>query len=215
MRGWVRGALALAAIVAAGQVLAQGTTTPGTAVEASTRENIILWIAIIGAITGVFGAVLGVYNAIVARDARKVKLKIVPGWSLAPSYIGFSIEVVNQSTFGVTVDQIGFLERGSKRTITIANPILGDGGKWPRKLGSQEAVNVYFDLHSLPLGAHLGDAFAQTVSDERRTGTTAAMQQLARLVRSGHLDVPPHPRFLPPGVIRTINAVRELEPGRR
>ncbi|UYW25689.1 hypothetical protein OKC48_20810 [Methylorubrum extorquens] len=212
MRGWVRGALALAAVVAAGQAWAQGTTTPGAAVEASTRETITLWVAIFGAFTGGIGAVLGVYNALVARDARKVRLKIVPGWSLGPGFIGFSIEVVNHSSFGVTVDQIGFLERGSKRTITIARPILGDGGEWPRKLGPQEAVNVYLDLHSLPEGIHLGEAFAQTVSDERRTGTTAALQQLTRLVRSGALDVPPQPRFMPPGVIRTTNVVPELEP---
>lgn len=215
MRGWVWGGLLLALVVMAGQSAAQSTTTPGGAVEASARENITLAIAIIGAITGMFGAGLSAYNTYVAREARKVRLKVIPGWSFAPGYMAFSIEVVNLSAITVIVDQIGFLERGTKRTLPIVNHMrLTDSGEWPRKLGPQESVSVHLDPNVLPTGVRLGKAFAQTVSDERGTATNGAHKQLAHLVETGTLALPPHFGGMPSLTIRTIHARPAHEVGK-
>jgi hypothetical protein len=99
-------------------------------------------IAIGGFVLGAIGTFLGVMNAI---TQRRVKLVVRPA-----SDVGLKmdrIEIVNLSSFPVTMNEVGFclMEGDTPRRFKISQPIMSDGGIWPRRLQSREAATVGFD----------------------------------------------------------------------
>jgi hypothetical protein len=89
------------------------------------------------------------------------------------------IEVVNLSSFPVTIAEVGYT-LPSKRRVTIVNPILFDSKGWPRRLEPREAVTAYVDVSVLP--PEIRKAFARTDCGVTRFGSTAALDDLKLLL---------------------------------
>jgi len=97
-----------------------------------------------GFVLGAIGTALGIMNAI---TQRRVRLVVRPA-----SDVGIKmdrIEIVNLSSFPVTINEVGFCLIGGgaarPRHFKISQPIRSDGGNWPRRLQSREAATVGFE----------------------------------------------------------------------
>jgi hypothetical protein len=118
----------------------------------------------------VIGAVLGIVNTWYVLIQRRVRLRVVPKLASFVSQAGQfgpdmgCIEITNLSTFPVTVSDVGFTINGDPRKnprAAIIQPIVQDGGSWPRRLDSRTSVSVYFQLQ--PLKQHnIKKAYALT-----------------------------------------------------
>ena len=81
------------------------------------------------------------------------------------------IEVINLSNFPVTLTEVGFtlntrnVERGVRAA--IPTPKIFDGGTWPRRLGTREAISAYIDGYTSK-DENLGKAYAKTACGETR-----------------------------------------------
>lgn len=132
----------------------------------------------------VLGAVLGVINTWHALDNTRVKLKVQPGHAIPvggfnPS-LNFCIEVTNLSAFAVTVYDVGVFHHGTEARSSFVNPILTDGGKWPRRLEPRSSVTVYGQRPESPPGHPIKCAYARTHCGVTATGTSGALKQIAR-----------------------------------
>jgi hypothetical protein len=132
-----------------------------------------------GAITlsiAVLGAVLGLLNTWRSYDASRVKLKVVPGHAPpvggANPAIRFYIGVTNLSAFPITVDNVGFLYKGTKNKGVLIDYLLSDGDKLPKRLEPRSSASVYCDIPS-PLRNHpVRCAYVTTACGVTRTGTS-------------------------------------------
>ena len=129
----------------------------------------------------VLGAVLGVVNTIYALDRDRVKLRIVSKiatpvgpMGLGPDHV--CSEVVNLSTFPLTINEVGFKLSGTTRRLAITDPILVDGGPWPRRLEPRSSVTVYAPagIEHQPAFGHVADVYATTDCGETHTGSARA-----------------------------------------
>lgn len=132
----------------------------------------------------VLGAVLGVINTVHNIDQTRVKLRVIPrhvfhGGAL-PRTVNFCIEVTNLGAVAVTVDQVGLRYRWSSKRGVIGNPIISDGGAWPRRLEPRSSVSLYFDASETHKGPRVRCAFASTQCGHVVTGTSPALRQIAR-----------------------------------
>ncbi len=128
----------------------------------------------------VIGAVLGIMNTWNAMNQKKVRLRIVPAYSImtATGAVGFSIEVTNLSAFPVTITEVGVTMPGMKR-LYILEPFFADKGDWPRRLEARSVVTAYFPVTDLlGAGQRFGRAYAQTACGERRYGTSKALSEV-------------------------------------
>ena len=139
--------------------------------------------------TGValLGAALGVMNTWNTISQRRVRLRVRPAVAFAVphGHPSFSIEVLNLSSFAVTVSEVGFTlgndaqERGKK--IVVTDPQVFDGKPWPRRLEAREAVSVYFAIQ--PVIKHsksLRKAYVRTACGERVQGDSPALKQIRK-----------------------------------
>lgn len=104
------------------------------------------------------GAGLGIINTWHGLNQRRVKLKVIPKIAI-PVGPGsdFSremgcIDVTNLSDFPVTVRDVGFTIDGDPRKkarASILQPMVIDGGPWPRRLEARTSVSLYFDWANL------------------------------------------------------------------
>lgn len=129
------------------------------------------------------GAVLGVINTWRALDASRVKLKVVPGHAIPvggfdPS-VNFYIAVTNLSTFPVTIREVGIVYRGSDKRGVFVNPILADGGPWPRRLEPRSSISVYGQRPDIMPGHPIRCAYAETDCGVRKCGNSPALKQIA------------------------------------
>lgn len=143
---------------------------------ASWNEAITLGIALLG-------AVLGLMNTWQAISAGRVKLRVKPAFAIGYPHgeSMFSIEVVNLSSFPVTISEVGLTLGGNslgQQRAAVTQPIMIDGGQWPRRLEAREAVSLYFDPSSMGRsGKAIGRAYARTACGEARYGTSGALRQ--------------------------------------
>ena len=162
---------------------------------------------IVIAIAAFTGMGMSFYNLHRENQKEKVKLKVIPksikqygvtgsgeSFNITTSneFHGknsndlFAIEVINLSKFEVTIDEVGFHYHREIARATIANPILGDKGTWPRKLKSRESVTVYCKLShilkefSLP---KVKNAYAVTSCQETCVGNSKALKGLSEFAR--------------------------------
>lgn len=152
------------------------------------------------------GIGLGLYNLYIASSNRRVKIKVVPksiirkaqnkitGEEIVisskeefnPVYGKFMLEIVNLSNFSVTIDNVGFKIFGDKGQLSIAQPILYDGGRWPRRLESRESFTVYCSLDYLlnnPKSINIKNAFAETSCGSICKGSSKALKQLVEFIK--------------------------------
>ena len=160
---------------------------------------------IITLVAAFVGMGFGIYNFWIERSKRKVKVLVKPKaimrrlrntetgaagvitsideFSTEPLDSYFAIEVVNISSFPVTVDNVGFELIKDDRRMSIFQPILMDEGKWPRRLDQRESVTVYGSLpHILddPGTCRIKNAFAETSCGKICRGTSGALKGLVR-----------------------------------
>lgn len=99
----------------------------------------------------VVGAILGIINTVYAIDKDRVKLKVRPVFGvttgaphLKEEYIG--IEIINLSTFPISISQAGFMLGRTKQRAAILRPLTTQGVIYlPYKLPSREKITLYAD----------------------------------------------------------------------
>jgi hypothetical protein len=137
----------------------------------------------------VIGAVLGVMNTWNAISQRRLQLRVRPAHAIGAHGVrAFSIEVINLSAFAVTINDVGFIHGASRSKIparsAVLHPTLIDGGPWPRRLESREAVSVFFDPVDLARPSDgFGKAYARTSCGEIARGDSPALRQLRQELR--------------------------------
>ena len=159
----------------------------------TTLQLVTLTTAIIGAACGVLGAALGIINMWHRLSKDAVRLKVLPAHALPVGHGGagewtLSIEVINLSAFPVTIGEVGLRLWGTKDRLTALRPIVSDGGPWPRRLESREAVTLIYDseirvherLHEVR------SAYAKTQCGTTRYGHSGALKQLVREAQERH-----------------------------
>jgi len=133
-------------------------------------EIVTLVTAIVGAVCGIFGAVLGIINTWSQVSRNRVRLRVVPKMafmvdggiitgtkatnqlkqlicSQTPSR--WCIEVVNLSTFAVTISEVGFAKSNGLRHVLVPAQV-SNGRTWPARLESREAVTLYAQIGENP-----------------------------------------------------------------
>jgi len=143
----------------------------------SKAEAITLSIAVLG-------AVLGIINTWRAIDSSRVKVRVEPGHARpvggANPAIKFYIAVTNLSGFPITIDNVGFLFRGTDHRAVLVDYVLADGGTLPRRLEPRSSVTAYCDTPK-PLREHpIKCAYAKTACGVTCTGTSPALKQVIR-----------------------------------
>lgn len=154
------------------------------------------------------GMGFGLYNFLVARSNRKLKLKIIPhiqqsiwlqhndiltGKEVIISATDefhevtgeFLIEVINMSSFPVTVTHVGFKLKVKPGNLIVLKPTIKDNGTWPRKLEHRDSISLYFPLSDLigsPLSISIKNAFAKTACGTTCTGTSVSLKKLVKFI---------------------------------
>ncbi|WP_267381782.1 MULTISPECIES: hypothetical protein [unclassified Sphingomonas] len=138
---------------------------------------------IVSAITlaiAVLGAVLGILNTWNSINDRRVRLRVTPQWSIAPGFSGLAIEVVNLSSFAITVTEIGLTIGPSKGTAPSRFVVLGDrivhGREPPTRLDRRETTSLVFT--TIGLEEHdIRKAYARTADGSIAYGSSGALRQ--------------------------------------
>lgn len=139
--------------------------------------------------TGValLGAALGVMNTWNTISQRRPRLRVRPAFAISwpQGRHGFSIEVLNLSSFAVTVSEVGFMLRESEKDrgkrFVITSPEIFDGKPWPRRLEAREAVSIYFAIEPvIKRSKNLGKAYARTACGEHIKGDSPALDQIRK-----------------------------------
>jgi len=142
----------------------------------SVIESVTLAIAVLG-------AVLGLVNTWHQLDRSRVKLRVRPKHAIpvgaADPRLTFCIEVTNLSAFAVTIEEAGVFYRGTDSRGAYTQPVLLDGGSWPRRLEPRSSVTVYGQSPIGKPGHPLKCAYARTACGVTRNGNSPAFKQLA------------------------------------
>jgi hypothetical protein len=131
------------------------------------------------------GAVLGVLNFWRAFDRDRPKLRVsfahaIPVGGADPR-IRYSIEVINLSTFPLTITEVGVLLVGTKKRGAVVHPVLIDGGDWPRRLEPRSAVSALLLSHAFDKETNdIRCAYAKTSCDSLFKGHSKALAQVAK-----------------------------------
>lgn len=147
------------------------------------QPDITIVQAITLAIAGL-GAVLGIINTWHGLDTSRVKLIVRPAHAIplgaADPNLKFCIEVTNLSAFAVTISDVGVFYKGTNNRGCIVQPILLDGGGWPRRLEPRSSVTIYGQTPSSSPDQRIRCAYARTECGYTKTGTSPALKQIAR-----------------------------------
>lgn len=148
----------------------------------------------------VLGAVLGIINTLMQIDKSRIKIGVIPKIAFfvddilvnsllrpdatqgSPEERRLCVEVVNLSSFPITVNEVGFGKRIlSRARHVLVPPLILDGKPWPRRLEPREAVIVYtergvrFSPQPSPKRA-----YAATACGEVRYGTSKALKHFIK-----------------------------------
>ncbi len=145
---------------------------------------------VLGVITlsiAVVGAVLGIINTWKSIDRDRLKLKVIPKRAipvgeLMNPHITLCIEVINLSTFPVTINEIGVLFHKTDERGVIINPIIADGEKFPRRLEPRMSFTAYADPTAFLSEPNfkIKCAYAKTDCGNQITGNSPALKGLAK-----------------------------------
>jgi hypothetical protein len=142
----------------------------------STVEAITLAIAVLG-------AVLGIINTWHTIDKTKVKLLVRPKHAIpigaVDPRITFCIEVINRSSFAVTLSEVGVFYHGTVNRGALTRAILFDGGSLPRRLEPHSSITAY--AHNPAEGSkyRIKCAYATTDCGITKRGSSPALKQIA------------------------------------
>ena len=92
----------------------------------------------------VFGAALSLFNTWRAFSNDRVKIRVKPCWAMFDNGSEcLLVEVVNLSTFPVTVTHIGFTLRGTQRHIQLMPNIIRSEDRLPKRLEPRTNLTVF------------------------------------------------------------------------
>lgn len=129
------------------------------------------------------GAVLGILNAWGAYDKDRPRIRVnprqvVPVGPTVDSRARLAIEVTNLSWFPLTVSEVGVLFRGISERGAVIEPVLYDGGTFPRRLDSRTSFTAYLHPEAFVGTRHrVRAAYAKTDCGLTFTGNSPALQQ--------------------------------------
>lgn len=146
------------------------------------------------------GAILGIVNTWHNLRQSRVRLKVTPQtaqfigpnegvWTssreLLPGAVP-CIEVVNLSSFPVTIDEVGYSKRSITGRFAVPVPLVYDNKPWPRRLEPRESVTAYLKIERehCPMLRGLHKAYAKTTCDTIVYGNSRALQQLIEFVKA-------------------------------
>lgn len=139
----------------------------------------------------ILGAVLGMMNTWCAIDRDRVKLKVIPKraipvGNMIDQRIRLCIDVTNFSTFPLTITEVGVLYHGTDRRGAVINPIIIDGGRFPRRLEPRTSFTAYMNPDALECSSgHLVKcAYAKTDCGVLVKGNSPALKQMVRDIRA-------------------------------
>ena len=132
------------------------------------------------------GAVLGIINTWTTLDKDRPKMKVTPKQAF---FVGpfanhdqrprLCIEVLNLSTFALTVTEVGVLFHGSNSRGVIFQPTLNDGSTLPSVLEPRRALSAYADPSALDREPHrIKCVYAKTDCGLTFKGKSGALEQL-------------------------------------
>ena len=146
----------------------------------SFADGLILSIATLG-------AVLGIINTWKSIDRDRLKLKVVPKHAIPVGdfinkNIRFCIEVINLSTFPVTISEVGVLFHNTDARGAVINPIIIDGGKFPRRLEPRSSFTAYLqsEVFQNKDDFKVKCAYASSDCGEMVTGKSPALKQFSK-----------------------------------
>ena len=155
----------------------------------TTLETVTLVAAITGTACGVLGAVLGIINTWAQLTRNKVRIRVVPKIALMMNANGFVItgdrhtdmmekligagkpirlcvEVVNLSSFPITVHDVGFGSGSGWRHSLIHPEISPVGKSFPARLEPRESITAYGGIGDLSLDPRIvKEAKAYAITD--------------------------------------------------
>jgi|SRR5581483_4270388 len=149
---------------------------------------------------GVGGFVLGIFNFTHARNGQRVRLRVLPkaAYELEGRILSavrmsantpdgppdlICLEVTNLSNFPITVSDAGFTmggKIGKTARRAILQPILLDGGRWPRRLEARTSVSLYARYSSL--APDIRKAYVETDCGEVAYGDSPALETVRSLL---------------------------------
>lgn len=134
------------------------------------------------------GLYLGIRSEWRAHRHDAIRLRVIPKVAyplgpLASSEPRIAIEVINESRFAVTIDEVGFEVRGERNRFAITLPLVGDGKPWPRRLEPFDAVIAYgvIDARFLSMLPRMKQAYASTTTGHTKLGNSKALRTISRL----------------------------------
>ena len=159
------------------------------------------------------GLLLGVRSAWRDYARDRVRVRVIPKLAYPVGPIPdrrprLAFEIINDSTFPVTVDEVGFLYHGTKMRGAMAVPIVPNGEKWPHRLEPLSAITVY----SLPeylletVRRPVKSAYVSTTTGRVIPGTSKILKAMVET----H-EVPTYPRTLSSTGTPGFVTIAELE----
>lgn len=103
------------------------------------------WLQLSTLVIAVIGAVLSIVNTARALSNDRVRVRVTPSYSvhMDAQFTEFmSIEVVNLSTFAVTVNNFGFMTGNGQQLVPQAFR-LSTADFLPKRLGSRESFSIF------------------------------------------------------------------------
>lgn len=129
----------------------------------------------------VLGAGLGVFNAWKGWVADRVRVRVIPAFSVDTTgdpYI--NIEVRNLSAFPVTITSVGFTVIGGATHMQIPHPILMGANRLPVRLESRASFAALMSLraHENSQLATIDAAYVKTACGLQVLGDSPALRQI-------------------------------------
>lgn len=145
--------------------------------DKATMDYLTLGIAVLG-------AALGVLNYWRAWSTDRVRLRVRPAYSVDTSggrYL--SVEVVNLSTFAVTVNAVGLDTRSKDFRMEMPGVATTQGERLPIRLESRAAFTLLFPFGAFERAqlAAAQCAYAKTECGHRSTGVSAAFRDIVKI----------------------------------
>lgn len=138
----------------------------------------------------VVGAILGLINTWHNLSKDDLRLKIVPANCLlfrmgVKNEWTLSIDVINLSSFPVTVEEVGLRLRSGDKLVIPATPTTNGKGL-PQRLEPREALTIMFDssISANPKLADVRKAYARCQCGSLRYGSGPALKQLINNAKS-------------------------------
>lgn len=137
---------------------------------------------------GVLGAGLGVLNYWRDSVKEKVRLKVIPkrvkATGGADSRINVGIEVINLSSFHLTIKETGFVMKGwGDKRLAIINPITAKGEVLPFRLEPRASLTTYAILKDED-AVLVKTAYASTACENEVRGNSPALKGYVKKVKN-------------------------------